>query len=263
MRKLNEQKKGKQKRPAQSNGSNQDTEHLSRYQRWQARAKGLLQERLMHESKRMIVIKFFIAPILCMIAALLLFLFLDFDTFTKVGGLMLVYFVPPAGKETVIPTGVFVFGINPLLMAFSIAFVDIVTAIFLLWNYDYAKLIPFVGEWMDKVEKKGGKQFQENVWLEGLAFFGLVLFVIFPFQGSGGVGASIVGRVVGMDKYKVVYAVTIGALSGCVLIAYISEALREFFIKNLILGIIFFIIIVIIIAIYLIYKKNKNKDETN
>lgn len=252
----------------------------TRYQLWRARVGKMIDDRIKEESKRMVILKFFIAPILCLFASIFLFLILDYGTFSQVGGLMLAYFFPPLGKESVIPIGVssgeitipiinqhiVVNRIDPLLMALSIAFVDIVTAIFLLWNYDFAKLIPLVGPWMEKVENKGGKQFKDNTWLEGLAFFGLVLFVMFPFQGSGGVGTSIVGRVIGFDKYKVVLAISIGALTGCLLIAYLTDAFIEFFKNNLQLGIIVFIIIIVVVTFYLIYKKknkkaNKEKNE--
>ncbi len=252
--------KSKNKIKQISEQSKDNSKDLSRYQRWRLWSKSVIDERLKVESKREIILKFFAAPIICVFASLFLYISLDFDTFTKVGGLMLAYFFPPAGKETVIPTGVLGLGIHPIIMAFSIAFVDIVTAIFLLWNYDFAKLIPYLGPWMEKVEKKGGKKFQENSWLEGLAFLGLILFVMFPFQGSGGVGTSIVGRVIGMDKYKVVYAITIGAITGSLLIAYISEAFKEFFRRNILLGIIIFIIIIVAIAIYLYYKNKKDKE---
>lgn len=273
MRKLNEQKKDKQKPAATPNGLTQETEHLTRYQSWKKRAREMINERLKTESKKEIWLKFFAAPIMCVIAAVVLYSILNFSIFSQLGGLMIAYFIPPLGKESIIPIGVssgeitipiinkliIVQKINPLLMALSIAFIDIVTGIFLLWNYDFAKLIPFVGPWMEKVEKTGGKQFKENSWLEGLAFFGLVLFVMFPFQGSGGVGTSIVGRVIGMDKYKILYAIALGSVVGCLLIAYLTDLFLSFFFQNTLYGIIVTIIIITIVVIFLLSKSKKNK----
>jgi len=213
----------------------------------------MIDERLKYESKKRFILKFFFAPFLCVLASFLLYLFLDFNTFKKVGIAMIVYFLPPAGKESVIPGGIAV-GLHPLLIAFSIIFVDIVTALFLLWNYDFAKLIPFVGPWMEKMEKKGGKKFHENSWLEGLAFLGLILFVMFPFQGSGGVGTSIIGRVIGMNKYKVVLAISIGAVIGCLLIAYFGYVFIGFFKNNLYQGLLLLITVAIILAFYNVFK---------
>jgi hypothetical protein len=259
--------------PNETHSSNENPSDQTQYQRWKKRARGMIDERLKTESKREIWLKFFAAPIMCVIAAVVLYSILDFSIFSQLGGLMIAYFIPPLGKESIIPIGVgsgeitvplinqhiIVQKINPLLMALSIAFVDIVTGIFLLWNYDFAKLIPFVGPWMEKVEKSGGKQFKENSWLEGLAFFGLVLFVMFPFQGSGGVGTSIVGRVIGMDKYKIVYAIFLGSVVGCLLIAYLTDLFLTFIFQNIFYGIILTIVIIIIIGIYLYKKSMRNK----
>ncbi|MCJ2533678.1 MAG: hypothetical protein LN364_00410, partial [Candidatus Thermoplasmatota archaeon] len=64
------------------------------------------------------------------------------------------YFFPPLGKESIIPAGI-AFGVDPIVMALSIAFVDVVVALFLVWNYDLAKKIPIIGKFMIKVEEKG------------------------------------------------------------------------------------------------------------
>ena len=96
------------------------------------------------------------------------------------------YFFPPLGKESIIPLGINS-GIDPIVMALSIAFVDIVVALFLVWNYDLAKKIPIVGKFMKKVEEKGTSAEEKYGWIKPLRFIGIVLFVIVPFQGSGGV----------------------------------------------------------------------------
>jgi hypothetical protein len=235
-----------------------------KYQQWKLRVKTLHEERRKKESLRMIVLKFFAAPIIASIGILILYLIMDYNQFLQVGGLMIWYFFPPAGKETVIPIGVGS-GIDPLIMGLAIAFIDIFVAIFLLWNYDGAKLIPFLGVWMEKIEKGGRKQFKENKWLEGLAFLGIVLFVIVPFQGSGGVAASIVGRIFGMNKYRVVVAIGIGAVVGCLMIAYLADLFFAFFEQNKVVGTIIAITIIVIVVIYLVrkYLRNKKTEESS
>jgi uncharacterized membrane protein len=277
MTKKNSQKKPKKPEKHHNNDdqkpANEANTEKTAYQRWKTRARAMISERLKKETKKEIWLKFFAAPIICVFAAIFLFLMLDYPTFSQLGALMLGYFFPPFGKESIIPIGIssgeftipifnqhiVVQKIHPLVMALSIAFVDIVTGIFLLWNYDFAKLIPIVGPWMEKFEKSGGKQFKENSWLEGLAFFGLVLFVMFPFQGSGGVGTSIVGRVIGMDRYKILFAISLGSIVGCLLIAYLTDLFLEFFRTNFFGGLIIAIIIILIVVFYLYFKAKKNK----
>jgi lipopolysaccharide export LptBFGC system permease protein LptF len=236
--------------------STKHSKKLSRYQRWRKRAVKKIEERLQEESKKMIILKFFAAPILVLSGVVVLFIILEYEVFIRVGSLMIAYFFPPLGKEAVIPIGVAA-GVHPIVIALSIGFVDIFVALFLVWNYDFAKLIPFLGPWMEKVEKKGGKAFTERPWLENIAFIGLILFVMFPFQGSGGLATSIIGRIIGMNKIKVFIAICIGAIVGCLLIAYFADMFIGFFKNNLYQGLAILIAIAVILAVYNVFKHLK------
>ena len=108
------------------------------------------------DSKTLIRLTKFFAPFIlgfCVFSAL--GLTLEKEVWEHLWPLLTGYFFPPLGKESIIPTGVLVFGINPLIMALSVAFVDILVALFLVWNYDLAKKIPFVGKFIVKIETKG------------------------------------------------------------------------------------------------------------
>ena len=173
------------------------------------------------------------------------------------------YFFPPLGKETIIPTGV-ALGINPLVMALSIAFVDIIVALFLIWNYDLAKKIPIVGKFMIKVENIGKNSSEKYSWIIPLRFIGIVLFVMIPFQGSGGMVGSIVGRFIGMKPWNTFLAITTGSIIGCVTIAFFADAILNIFSKNIIQGVLIVIIILIIGIIIFVYKKiSKNKKNNS
>ena len=188
-----------------------------------------------------------------------LYLTLDWESFRNLGGIMIAYFFPPMGKETLIPTGILAFHLNPVLVALSIAFIDIISGLFLMWNFDLAKKIPLVGKWIINFEKIGTQILKKKLWVEKLAFFGLVLFVMFPFQGSGGVAATILGRIMGFKPFKVWSAVIIGAVSGCLIIAWITYYMGTAllgvynidFVK--LLGVI--IILVVIVVLYKTYRK--------
>ena len=174
--------------------------------------------------------------------------------------LITAYFFPPLGKESVIPTGVGL-GINPLVMALSIAFVDIVVELFLLWNYDLAKKIPIIGKFMIKVEKIGQSSSDKYSWIKPLRFIGIVLFVMVPFQGSGGLVGSILGRLFGMKPINTFFAIATGAIIGCVLIAYFAEAIKSVFLKNFLLGLMIIIILAIIGVMILIYRRSKKNNK--
>ena len=167
------------------------------------------------------------------------------------------YFFPPLGKESIIPAGI-AFGIEPIVMALSIAFVDVVVALFLVWNYDLAKKIPIIGKFMIKVEEKGNTAEEKYGWIKPLRFIGIVLFVIVPFQGSGGLVGSIVGRLFGMKPWNTFFAICFGAVIGTLLIATFSKAFLVFAEINTTFTIILVGVIASIIVIYLIIKRQKN-----
>ncbi len=173
---------------------------------------------------------FFIPFIIASLFIIILFVAMGGDgpRFHILGGAMLAYLFPPFGKESVIPVGLFGLldyfspGMAIFLIAGTIAFVDIISGLFLVWNFDLVEKVPVLGTYVRKFEKKGKNYLSKKPWVERIAFVGVALFVIFPFQGSGAVGASILGRIIGMNKLKVWFAIIIGAIGGCFLIAIIS-----------------------------------------
>jgi hypothetical protein len=188
----------------------------------------------------------------------ILFIILDLAAFLLVGGFMIAYFFPPLGKESVIPMGIAA-GIHPVLISLVIAFLDIIVGLFLLWNYDFVKLAPLLGPWMERFEKRGSEISKGRIWMKGLEFIGIVLFVMFPFQGSGGVGATILGRLIGLNRYIVFLAIGVGSITGCLLIAYSAETIKNIIISNYQLGLIILFILGIIIAIYILFRRKKKK----
>ena len=184
---------------------------------------------------------------------------LDGNLRLKFWSLITGYFFPPLGKETIIPAGVAI-GIQPIIMALSIAFIDAIVALFLVWNYDLAKEIPFIGKFIIKVEEKGKNVEDKYGWVKPLRFLGIVFFVMVPFQGSGGLVGSILGRLIGMKPWNTFFAISLGAIIGCILISMFSQAFIFFAQINTTLTIIIIIIIIFIILIYYFVKKRKKNN---
>lgn len=203
----------------------------------------------------MALVKFFLPFIFSSIGILILFLALPWDTFEKLGTWMILYFFPPLGKESVIPAAI-AQGIHPLLIAGAVAFIDIMVGLFLVWNFDLARKIPLIGGFIRRIESKGKDILVKKPWVERLAFTGIILFVMFPFQGSGAVGATIVGRMLGMDPRKVWYAVIIGAIVGCLVIAYTSAFAITFLLG---IGLAYALMTIALIVIFLVLVYNYDK----
>lgn len=207
---------------------------------------------------------------LAVFGLLFLYAIVPIEQIMKLYFLMFIYFIPPMGKESIIPIGVLggelinplngevwtIPSIDPVTIALSIAFVDICVAIFIALNYELAKDIPAVGSFMKKIESISTKKENKFSWLRPLRFIGIVLFVMVPFQGSGGLVGSIVGRFIGMTAAETVLAISVGAIAGCLFIAYFAQSLFSLFADNLLfIGIILFIFIIIGLVMYIQGKK--------
>ena len=78
-----------------------------------------------NEGAKIIILKFFLAPIILFLGIGILFLILDLAAFLLIGGFMIAYFFPPLGKESVIPMGIAA-GIHPILISLVVAFLDMI-----------------------------------------------------------------------------------------------------------------------------------------
>ncbi len=146
-------------------------------------------------------------------------------------GLMVAYLLPPAGKETVIPIGI-ALGIPWWYMALSIVLIDIETGLFMALNFDVAYRIPLFGPLLSDLTKKTQQFIADHHWLTGLWFFAIVLMVMVPVLGSGGIRGSIAGKLLGMNNLLVFLAILAGALIGCFGIALGSDAILTYLCTN-------------------------------
>jgi len=153
-----------------------------------------------------------------------LYLLVSPRQFALVVGLMVAYMLPPAGKETVIPTGI-ALGVPWWVIAGAIAMLDIETGLFMAFNFDLAFRLPFIGEWLQGFADTGRDYIRHHRWLQKFYFSGIVFLVLVPFFGSGGIRGSVIGRLLGMGKDLVFLAIVVGAVLGCLLIAVFSGML--------------------------------------
>ncbi|WP_048152155.1 small multi-drug export protein [Methanolacinia paynteri] len=189
-----------------------------------------------------------------------LWMLLPYSLFLSMLTLMFIYFVPPAGKESVIPIGI-ALGIPWWTVAFSIAMMDILSTLFMVLNFDLVLKIPIAGtKWMKTFMEHGESFFRKHRWLEKLSTLGLAIFVMIPMQGTGGIATPIVGRMIGIPPLQIILAVIAGALSGCFLIALGSEFLKDLLVYNLSLGIIVIIAIAVCAAAaWFLWKRKQNR----
>ncbi len=165
------------------------------------------------------------------------------------------YTVPPLGKETIIPTRIKQ-GVPPFFIGFATTMIDLCFCTFLIWNYDWVKKLPVFGPALKRTEEKGRKKAKKSWWFKRATFTLTTLFVLVPFNGSGGVGGTVLGRIVGMKPYRVLLAVFIGSVIGSFSYAYLTDmmmgVLDESIIFNYILEVSILNIVAVVLAVMLI-----------
>ncbi len=191
-----------------------------------------------------------------------LYFVLDYTDWLQLGALAISYLFPPLGKESIIPIGIIEGGFNKWQMTGLIVMVDVVCAMFISWNLPLAKKIPLIGRLIAWLEKKGSKMLSDNPALKTVSWLGLVLWVMVPFQGSGGITASIIGRAIGMRASFVISAVGVGALIAGFLIGTVAEEGWDIIQENLVAGVAM-IIVVIVVAIVLFFFYKRYTDKKN
>jgi hypothetical protein len=161
----------------------------------------------------------------------LMALTLSSPEFLAMLGLIAAYLLPPAGKETVIPVGI-ALGIPWWYMALSIAMVDIETGLFMALNFDLVYRIPFLGPLLSDLTKKTQQFISRHRWLAGLWLFAIVLMVMVPVLGSGGIRGSVAGKLLGLSTLLTFLAILAGTLIGCFAIALVADSLLRSFCAN-------------------------------
>jgi hypothetical protein len=138
------------------------------------------------------------------------------------GGLLIAYMIPPSGKESIIPLGI-ILGIPWLLMSASVVVLDVLTGLFMILNLDFAFRIPYLGPWIARFLVYGRKFLAGRPWLARWNVPGLALFVLLPFQGTGGTGAPLVGWMMGLTPGEILLAIAVGASAEALVFALGSD----------------------------------------
>ncbi len=187
-------------------------------------------------SRRNTYIRLLVPPLLAVVFFILCFLILSRNRILILGGLMVAYFIPPSGKESIIPIGIGL-GIPWWLMALTLTLLDVITALFMIMNFSLMLRVPRLGPWIEKTTASSREFMAEHPWMSHWRILGLAFFVMLPFQGTGGVGATVVGFMLGLTPGEILLAVGIGAAVESLTFALGWGLVRELIQANLILGI--------------------------
>jgi uncharacterized membrane protein len=188
------------------------------------------------------------------------YLLLPREQFLILGGLIIAYFIPPSGKESVIPVGI-ALGVPWWFMAVTLAVLDILTALFMILNFSLVLKLPHLGPWISRFLASGKEFMAQRPWIARWRILGVAFFVFLPLQGTGGVGATLVGLMVGLTPGEILLAVGIGGSLEALTFALGSEIIWTLILTNLPLGlaVAFAVILSAVIVYYLFRRKAENE----
>jgi len=158
----------------------------------------------------------------CIAGATLLFFwfFVELEVSAKYAAVFVSYsLMPVGGAVAAIPAGL---TLPPVSFISFVVFTDALLALFLVWNFDYAKEIPGLGKLVERAEEGGEKAIRKYKWAKRFGFIGVVVLVIFPLAAGGVVGA-VVGRLIGMPPLMTWLAVVIGTFIRSTLLIYFGQ----------------------------------------
>jgi uncharacterized membrane protein len=187
------------------------------------------------------------------------FTFLPSKKALILGGLLIAYMIPPSGKESIIPLGI-ILGIPWGVMAASVVVMDLVTGLFMILNLEVAFRIPRLGPWMATFLAQGKEFMEERPWLARLRVPGLAFFVWLPFQGTGGVGAALVGWMIGLRWWEVLLAIGIGGTLEALIFALGYELIWRLLLAYLAPVLAISVILLIIVAVVLLARSHGRAD---
>jgi hypothetical protein len=181
-------------------------------------------------------------------------LLLPFEKALILGGLLIAYFIPPSGKESIIPLGI-VLGIPWPLITVSVVVLDVLTGLFMILNLDFAFRIPLLGPWIARFLAGGRGFLAGKPWLSRWRLPGLALFVMLPFQGTGGTGTPLVGWMMGLAPWEILLAIAVGASVEALIFASGSELIWGLVLSHLnpglalLLALVFIALLLIVLAL--------------
>jgi uncharacterized membrane protein len=211
-------------------------------------------------SRRNIHIRILLPLVLALIWYLVTFLILPPEQFLILGGLIVAYFVPPSGKESLTPLGI-ALGVPWWLMAATLAILDVLTALFMILNFDLVLRIPRLGPWIARFLASGKEFMARRPWIARWRVLGVAFFVFLPLQGTGGVGATVVGMMVGLSPAEILLAVGIGGSIEALAFALGSEIIWTLILTNLPLGLaVASTVILAGFIVYLLFRRRSERE---
>jgi uncharacterized membrane protein len=97
-------------------------------------------------------------------------------------------------------------------VAALVVYIDIATACIVMGAIHILDRVPMVARRLDAAGRSSGRVLAHNPWMFRAAWAGLALFIAVPFNGTGALVGSVLGRLLGLSRLNIVSATAAGSV---------------------------------------------------
>jgi uncharacterized membrane protein len=173
-----------------------------------------------------IVAKFILPFVMALEFALILYILFP-NHLGDLGELFVFYFFNPAGMEVGVLYGFKFTDLSYETVVIFMLVIDTLTAMFLIWNFNYSRLLPFFGWLVWVVQASAERKIKKSRSFQRGSFVGLIFFVMIPAYGTGAILGGIVGKLLNMKPWLHFFAIFIGSSLRLTVMAVVIHFLLE------------------------------------
>jgi uncharacterized membrane protein len=134
-----------------------------------------------------------------------------------------------AGKFAILQAVLTDGGFTAVELATLVAYMDVSVAVVLVYNLPRLYRLKRLGPTLEELAEHGLYMLEQKPWMGRVTFAGVIAFVMFPLTGTGAIGGSIFGRLLGLSARRTLVAIAVGACLGSYGMALFGESIRAVF----------------------------------
>jgi len=112
-------------------------------------------------------------------------------------------------------------------LAGLVVYGDLGTTLVMMANMTLLYHTPFIGQRLVRIHEASWYMLRAHPWMRRTAWLGVAAFVAAPFQGTGAVGGTLLGRLLGLPRLATLSATAAGSMTGCTAVALLGTYARE------------------------------------
>lgn len=112
-------------------------------------------------------------------------------------------------------------------IAALVVYIDLATALIMMGGIHVLDRLPFVARRLAKAGESSGRVLEHNPWMHRATWLGLAVFVAVPFNGTGALVGSVLGRLLGLTRVSIVSATGFGSATSATLLGLASGIWAE------------------------------------